>query len=64
MANCIHRWVVQQPNGTELIAGYCRLCGATRTWPSNPDEYSVTSRPQHKTMRSIPTSKQRLNLKR
>ena len=33
---CIHRWLVASPDGTEALPAKCRLCGAERTFSSQP----------------------------
>lgn len=36
--NCIHRWLVQPPDGSEHLQARCLKCGAERTFEVVPKE--------------------------
>lgn len=39
---CCHRWLIEAPHGTPLLHGVCRLCNASRLFPSSPDLFFET----------------------
>ncbi len=35
---CVHKWRLEEPNGTAMVSGLCRYCGATREFRAGYDE--------------------------
>lgn len=36
--SCIHRWIIESPNGTSFVSGRCKRCGAMRDFRSSHQE--------------------------
>ena len=34
---CVHQWLIEPPNGTDSLRGYCTKCQQVRTFPASPD---------------------------
>ena len=44
---CRHHWVIESPHGSPTVRGQCKLCGATRTYPTFAEEKQSLQRWQH-----------------
>lgn len=54
-AKCTHHYVVETPNGTVVVHGVCRECGAERdfpTWIEAQDEWAHKIANHHKRVRT------------
>ena len=32
MANCVHKWLLEEQSGSQVVTGECRVCGETRVF--------------------------------
>lgn len=58
VAACMHRWVLSAPAG-DITPGYCKVCGVTRDFPSEPARIAptTTARPSVFNTALVPASK-------
>lgn len=54
MPECVHHWLIESPNGSRLVAGRCKKCGAAREFPAANEALYLTMTERHGSWASIP----------